>query len=50
MLPGKPVVATNPVYSLKKDGKERGAKNGEIMYDELDFWANYKLTERMEKR
>ena len=28
------------VYSLKKDGKERGAKNGEIMHDKLDFWAN----------
>ena len=22
------------------DGKERGAKNGEITYDELDFWAD----------
>ena len=36
----EPYQTVSTVYSLKKDGKERGAKNGEITYDELDFWAD----------
>ena len=36
----EPYQTVSTVYSLKKDSKERGAKNGEITYDELDFWAD----------
>ena len=36
----EPYQTLSTVYSLKKDGKERGAKNGQITYDELDFWAD----------
>ena len=36
----EPYQTVSTVYSLKKDGKERGAKNGEITYDELDFGAD----------
>ena len=36
----EPYQTVTTVYSVKKDGKERGAKNGEITYDELDFWAD----------
>ena len=36
----EPYQTVSTVYSFKKDAKERGAKNGEITYDKLDFWAD----------